>query len=95
MVAPLVGGFLRRVTVAQRRQRASLKPRSGSPSATVQRLRRLLKEERQQRREALEQQSATAEILQGHRKPPRRTCSRYAQRGAAKRQRSVAPTQIS
>ena len=34
-----------------------------SPNATVQSLRRLLKEARQQRREALERQTATAEIL--------------------------------
>ena len=49
--------------MAKRRQRASPKPRLRSPNATVQSLRRLLKEERQQRREALERQTATAEIL--------------------------------
>ncbi|HJU88409.1 MAG TPA: GAF domain-containing protein, partial [Gemmatimonadaceae bacterium] len=49
--------------MAQRRQRASPRPRLRSPNATVQSLRRLLKAARQQRKEALERQTATAKIL--------------------------------
>jgi GAF domain-containing protein len=49
--------------VAQRRQKASQKWRARSPQQTVASLRRSLARERDQRREAIEQQQATAEIL--------------------------------
>ena len=50
-------------TVAQRRQKASQKSRARSPEQTVASLRRTLTSERHQRRAAIEQQQATAEIL--------------------------------
>ena len=49
--------------MAQRRQKASQKSRARSPQQTVASLRRTLTGERHQRRAAIEQQQATAEIL--------------------------------
>ena len=49
--------------MAQRRQKASQKSRARSPQQTVASLRRSLTRERRQRREAIGQQQATAEIL--------------------------------
>jgi len=49
--------------VAQRRQKASQKSRVRSPQQTVESLRRSLSRERRERREAIEQQQATAKIL--------------------------------
>ena len=56
--------------MAQRRQKASPKPRSRSPQQTVESLRRSLTREREQRREALEQQAATVEVLGAMSKSP-------------------------
>ena len=49
--------------MAQRHQKASSKQRSQLPRQTVENLRRALKREREQRKQALEQQTATADIL--------------------------------
>ena len=49
--------------MAQRRPKASSKLRSRSPRRTVEGLRRSLTREREQRKEALERERATSEIL--------------------------------
>lgn len=49
--------------MAQRRQKASPKPRSRSPRQTLERLRLAITRERERYRQALERQTAIAEIL--------------------------------